>query len=61
MTRWNLSSLEIADWMVRAYSVRSGLKMDNLCQFVDDAVRVAVLRRLVKEVQAQNTGWSSDA
>ena len=54
MTRWNLSISEKTDRMVRSHLARSGLKKGDLSKFVDDAVRAEVLRRTVKEVQAQN-------
>lgn len=60
MTRWNLSISEETDRMVRSPLARSGLKKGGLSQFVDDAVRAEVLRRTVKEGQAQNADLSED-
>lgn len=60
MTRWNLSISEETDRIVRSHLARMGLKKGGLSKFVDDAVRAEVLRRTVKEVQAQNTDLSED-
>jgi hypothetical protein len=58
MTRWNLSISDETDRMVRSHLARVGLKKGDLSKFVDDAVRAEVLRRTVKEVQAQNADLS---
>ncbi len=60
MTRWNLSISEETDRMVRSHLARIGLKKGDLSKFVDTAVRGEVLRRTVKEVQAQNADLSED-
>jgi Cu/Ag efflux pump CusA len=60
MTRWNLSIPDETDRMVRSHLARTGLKKGDLSKFVDEAVRGAVLRRTVKEVQAQNVDLSED-
>jgi len=60
MTRWNLSISEKTDRMVRSHLARIGLKKGDLSKFVDDAVRAEVLRRTVKEVQAQNADMSEE-
>jgi hypothetical protein len=46
--------------MVRSHLARVGLKKGDLSKFVDDAVRAEVLRRTVKEVQAQNADLSEE-
>ena len=60
MTRWNLSIPEETDRIVRTYLARSGLKKGDLSKFVDTAVRAEVLRRTVKEVQAQNADLTEE-
>ena len=60
MTRWNLSISEETDQMVRSHLARIGLKKGDLSKFVDEAVRGEVLRRTIKEVQAQNTDLTED-
>jgi hypothetical protein len=60
MTRWNLSISEKTDRMVRSHLARIGLKKGDLSKFVDDAVRAEVLRRKVKEVQAQKADKSEE-
>jgi hypothetical protein len=60
MTRWNLSISEKTDRMVRSHLARVGLKKGDLSKFVDDAVRAEVLRRTVKEVQAQNADLGAE-
>ena len=54
MTRRNLSIPEETDRIVRSYLARIGLRKGDLSKFVDTAVRREVLRRTVKDVQAQN-------
>ena len=56
MTRWNLSISDETDRLVRSHLARSGLKKGDLSKFVETAVRQEILRRTVKEVQAQNAG-----
>ena len=46
--------------MVRSHLARIGLKKGDLSKFVDEAVRGEVLRRTIKEVQAQNTDLTED-
>jgi hypothetical protein len=56
MTRWNLSVSDETDRLVRSHLARTGLKKGDLSKFVETAVRQEILRRTVKEVQAQNAG-----
>jgi hypothetical protein len=60
MTRWNLSISDETDRIVRSHLARVGLKKGDLSKFVDDAVRAEVLRRTVKEVQAQNADLNEE-
>ena len=60
MTRWNLSISEATDRIVRSHLARRGLKKGDLSKFVDTAVRAEVLRRTVKEVQAQNVDLTEE-
>jgi hypothetical protein len=60
MTRWNLSIPEETDRIVRSYLARIGLRKGDLSKFVDTAVRREVLRRTVKDVQAQNADLTEE-
>lgn len=60
MTRWNLSISEETDRAVRLHLARTGMKKGDLSKFVDAAVRREILRRTVKEVQAQNDSLTED-
>lgn len=60
MARWTLSIPEETDRMVRFHMARVGLKKGDLSSFVDAAVCGEVLRRTVKEVQAQNADLGDD-
>jgi hypothetical protein len=60
MTRWNLSVSDETDRLVRSHLARTGLKKGDLSKFVETAVRQEILRRTVKEVQAQNAGLTEE-
>ena len=60
MTRWNLSISEKTDRLVRSHLARTGMKKGDLSKFVDMAVRAEILRRTVKEVQAQNVDLTEE-
>jgi hypothetical protein len=60
MTRWNLSISEKTDRLVRSHLARIGMKKGDLSKFVDTAVRAEILRRTVREVQAQNAGLTEE-
>jgi Cu/Ag efflux pump CusA len=60
MTRWNLSISDKTDRLVRSHLARVGMKKGDLSKFVDTAVRAEILRRTVKEVQAQNTDLTEE-
>lgn len=54
MTRWNLSIPDETDRLVRSHLARNGMKKGDLSNFVEDAVRSAVLREAARELQTEN-------
>jgi hypothetical protein len=60
MTRWNLSISKKTDRLVCSHLARIGMKKGDLSKFVDTAGRAEILRRTVREVQAQNAGLTEE-
>ncbi len=60
MIHWNLSISEKTDLLVRSHLARIGMKRGDLSKFVETAVRMEILRRTIREVQAQNADLTAE-
>lgn len=54
MTRWNLDIPEEADRAVRTFLKQNGKTMDDLSEFVNDAVRRRIMEFTVSKIKGRN-------